>query len=216
MSKPKTRKEAKDFGASRYFTGEPCCYGHISERLTRTAACQECERLRKIEYRVANIDKEREAGRRRAYKAREHKRRYHREWYLKNREAVLIRTSKYRQDNKQHLAEQRKRRRSDNPWVTRIDNANRKARRLLCTPIWCDRAEVRKIYKEARLRQEQTGIPHEVDHVYPLKGKTVCGLHVPENLRITTRTENRKKWVFMPDEFSRRGLEKCTTSTEKR
>lgn len=39
----------------------------------------------------------------------------------------------------------------------------------------------------------ETGIAHEVDHIYPLQGRNVCGLHVETNLRVITRSANRKK-----------------------
>jgi 5-methylcytosine-specific restriction endonuclease McrA len=39
----------------------------------------------------------------------------------------------------------------------------------------------------------ETGINHDVDHIIPLRGRTVWGLHIPINLQILTSTKNRRK-----------------------
>jgi hypothetical protein len=71
--------------------------------------------------------------------------------------------------------------------------AARRARRLAATPSWCDRDAIIALYCEARRLTLETGVPHEVDHIIPLKGKGVCGLHIPLNMQIITRRQNRTK-----------------------
>lgn len=60
-------------------------------------------------------------------------------------------------------------------------------------PRWANETEIRKFYTEATRLTEETGIPHEVDHIVPLRSPIVCGLHVSANLRVITKAENRIK-----------------------
>jgi len=64
------------------------------------------------------------------------------------------------------------------------------------TPSWLtdsDWAEMNAIYRRARSLTKQTGVKHQVDHVIPLNGKMVSGLHVPANLQILTQAANVSK-----------------------
>jgi hypothetical protein len=61
------------------------------------------------------------------------------------------------------------------------------------TPKWADYQSIAAFYDQAAFLTRSTGIPHEVDHVLPIAGKTVCGLHVHDNLRVVPRSENRRK-----------------------
>lgn len=74
--------------------------------------------------------------------------------------------------------------------------ALRRSRKLAATPAWLTPFQVRAIaslYEVAAQLTEATGIPHEVDHITPLQGVNVCGLHVPENLQIISAAENQSK-----------------------
>lgn len=70
------------------------------------------------------------------------------------------------------------------------------ARRYKCKdncPPWTDLQALQAVYAEAARLTEATGIPHEVDHVVPLRHPQVCGLHVPWNLEVKTMEANRSK-----------------------
>lgn len=40
-----SRANAKELGLRRYFTGEPCRHGHLSERYVACGRCVECDRI---------------------------------------------------------------------------------------------------------------------------------------------------------------------------
>lgn len=81
----------------------------------------------------------------------------------------------------------------------------RNARKLMAMPAWSDVSAIKALYSEAQKRTKETGVPHEVDHIVPLRSPFVSGLHVPANLRVITATENGKKsnaeWPDMPDDL---------------
>jgi len=78
-------------------------------------------------------------------------------------------------------------------------NANTRkyqASKLQRTPSWLSEFDILKmkcLYQVAAMRSSESGEEWHVDHIVPLQGKTVSGLHVPWNLRVVSRFENRSK-----------------------
>ncbi|KAB2321304.1 hypothetical protein F8A86_05330 [Betaproteobacteria bacterium SCN1] len=122
---------------------------------------------------------------------RERKAAYDKAYYEANRELALIRA---RASYEANYAANRPR-----------DRARVRARQAglaTATPMWLSkghREAIAAIYAEAERLTRETGIPHHVDHIIPLKGKGVCGLHVPWNLRAIPAAENLSKSNRIPD-----------------
>lgn len=65
-------------------------------------------------------------------------------------------------------------------------------------PAWADKAAIKAIYERCRTQNLQARAygeqsPFAVDHIVPLKGRDVCGLHVEGNLHIILRRHNEQK-----------------------
>lgn len=108
---------------------------------------------------------------------------------------------KWQKKNMQKVSKTRKRWYKRNPGYHAFTSSRRRLIETKQTPSWADLKAIQKIYDLSKQFTEGTGIQHEVDHYYPLRGKTVSGLHVPENLQIITRKENHKKLNKHPDDF---------------
>jgi hypothetical protein len=80
-----------------------------------------------------------------------------------------------------------------NPGYFSAKSARRHALKLLACPKWADKKAIEAIYQEAKRLQSATGTVYHVDHIVPLQGKTVCGLHVHLNLRAIPAIENLTK-----------------------
>jgi len=97
---------------------------------------------------------------------------------IKNKESNLIRHRQHKKDNPARYAS-----------MCRL----RQARKLQATPVWADVGMIRAFYELSAFCTELTGEQHHVDHVIPLQGKLVCGLHVHNNLQVITENENLMK-----------------------
>lgn len=78
-------------------------------------------------------------------------------------------------------------------------------------PGWARTSKMRrkfiKIYKKAarknhfRFAYGKDGEFYEVDHIVPLHGENVSGLHVPWNLKVIPKTINRAKGILIVEEW---------------
>lgn len=115
------------------------------------------------EYRKRNRDKER-----RDRKAH----------YEQNKERTAEVCRLYRQANKGKVA----------AWQKKYQAGKRQA-----IPRWADLTKIAETYVLAAWMTEGSGEPWHVDHIVPLQGKTVCGLHCEANLTILPAVENISK-----------------------
>ena len=84
--------------------------------------------------------------------------------------------------------------------ILRFTAEQRKYALEWATPDWVDTKAIKAIYAECKRITMETGVKHEVDHIIPIQGKKVCGLHVPWNLRVITKAANARKHCRFGDD----------------
>ena len=142
---------------------------------------------------------------------KENQKRLAKEWYARNKELAKERASEWQKENIERKREIRAKWRNTNQeqhsnynkqwWSENKDKraayqGKRKATQLQRTPKWLTESDLRMIeakYSLAAMLTRETGIIHHVDHIIPLQGKKVSGLHVFSNLRVIPGTDNVKK-----------------------
>lgn len=207
------RQEALSAGLKRYFTGAPCIHGHVAERLVSNMSCMECSQHRFKRYYETNADALRDKTKdyrstdefkKRRREARRQQgdeyRALRRAEYAANADRERARVAAYRAVNPDAVKQASRKWQRNNQHIKTAAQRLRGARELNATPTWADQATIKEVYREAARLSKETGISHEVDHIYPLQGKTVCGLHVANNLRPIPALLNRRKNNKMPDD----------------
>ena len=184
--------------------GFKLCRKGLHQYPTGKKQCPEC----------AEIQFERTREERRLYKIRWRQQnpelviKLNKENYEKNKEEINARKrlqyqidptarktaqAKYRNTNRDKDRERARQWRIKNKDKDCAYSARRRAAKKRAIPKWASQLEINKIYQEAVRLTEVRKIEYQVDHIYPLTNKFLCGLHVETNLQILTKKENITK-----------------------
>ena len=142
---------------------------------------------------------------------------------LSNKERIVVKNKEYCLANKEKLSEYLINYKENNPEKVRQSNrlacrkwssvnkelvniysAKRRAAKLQALPKWLTKAqyeEIKELYEIARIFKLYTGEEYHVDHIVPLQGENICGLHVPWNLQVIPAKENLSKSNKLQEEI---------------
>lgn len=126
----------------------------------------------------------------------ERKKAIDKKYHTANREYRIQKTKMWREHNQERYLVNR--RQYYQKYGYKILAYNKFREQLKCqrTPKWLtdsDKFLIQQFYAEAKQKSKDTGVTYHVDHIIPLNGKLVCGLHVPNNLQVITAFENITK-----------------------
>jgi 5-methylcytosine-specific restriction endonuclease McrA len=221
-------EDAEMIGMTTYFTGVPCVNGHVCEKFVCNRNCVKCRAARQ---RMKNrFLTEEEILRRREW-SRESWRKHNGEkgfqyWcslfdkprkmddpeYRKRmgrlsgarRQARMESDPAYAEERRAKVKAYQTANREKMRPLKNYHDANRRSLKMNARPPWLskeDKRRMRDMYAWAKMLGELFDETYHVDHIYPLKHKTLCGLHVPWNLQILPAHVNHKKKNRLPEEF---------------
>lgn len=147
--------------------------------------CHDCRKIEKKKWYQANSETEK-------VKAKE----TYKTYYPLNKEKISARTIEWQKNNKEKYSAKSRRWYENNKEKSFAYSAKYRASKSNACPAWLDEnmsKEIESFYQKAHKISAETGVAQEVDHIVPLRGEIVCGLHVPWNLQVITQFENRSK-----------------------
>lgn len=151
---------------------------------------------RTLAYQRLHKEKHRLSNKKYYLKNKDKRLAYQRQHRKLNIKRLLLRDRAYNIKNKEKRFLQQKLWISSNRGRYNASKAKRRAIKLQRTTKWLtitDFDKIKEYYIYANLFSKTSGIQYDVDHIIPLQGKNISGLHVPENLTIITAIENDRK-----------------------
>lgn len=185
-----SRKDAIKQGLKRYFTGKPCKHGHVSVRWTKNRQCLICSRSYSRQYYNDNDEQQRRNNRLWKRNNPEKHAAYNRAWAKANVDSVnATKRRRLERDPDRFYAQARERSRlfyQRHPTLVNANAAAHRAQRLKRHCEWADKEALRFFY-------ECRPAGCHVDHIVPLQGDLISGLHVETNLQWLPAIENVRK-----------------------
>lgn len=114
-------------------------------------------------------------------------------WRSANKQANKVRHNLWVQENKDRDREHKRNwmQRNKAYMLAKVRHRQMVARRA--EPIWADKNTIEFFYATRQYMTQETGYAWHVDHIVPLQGDSVCGLHVHFNLRVIPAVDNLRK-----------------------
>lgn len=150
----------------------------IADSNERQKAAPENNRMKAKKWREAHPEKHKETWM--SYRQR-------------NVEVMRKRCSDWRHNNKDLANSFSAAWSKNNPAKTAAQAAKRRAKLLKATPSWANIDAIQIEYDLAKWCSDVMGEKYHVDHIVPLQGKIVCGLHVHNNLQVIPASLNLTK-----------------------
>ena len=213
-----SRNDARANGLKRYFTGKPCCRGHVCERQTGNGGCLMCccentkawsaANFEKIKEKNANYWEKHKDNQKKvnaAYKiANSEKIKAVRKVYAeKNQESIAIKSAEWKERNKDHHTKVKKAWRAANPEKSRCFVRARRAR-IRNAEGRHSAEDVQRIFVAQRGKCAHCRISikpgYHVDHIQPLARG---GSNWPRNLQLLCQPCNQTKHAKDPIDWAR-------------
>lgn len=171
-------------------------YKHATGAQGLCAHCRQCKKIDSDSWYKNNKKRKAESVIKWRADKKDHLSKMNAASYRRNLIENRAKRQKYHDEHKQEEKVWRQQYLKENPHLARYWVNKRRTAKMQRIPKWLIKQDWEKIeeyYEYATLLTAVTGIPHEVDHIIPLQGKNISGLHCPENLQILTRSQNRSK-----------------------